>query len=167
MSTEAPKPSTWTDTEDKLLLLQILVSQPIKINYPALSHKLNRSVSAITQHINKLKNEAKKEGLVIPGDNNSDRTQEPSSSPTKTAANIPKRPRAPRKPKMDDTGAPVAKKAKMSAAPVVEKAKVAAEEDIKAASPDAETGTEDGDVKEEEVMEIKQESQEAAGSYHE
>ncbi len=49
-----------TGDEEKLLFLQILSEQNIKIDYAAVAAKVGRSASAVKQHLNKMKNEAKK-----------------------------------------------------------------------------------------------------------
>ncbi|KAI4238933.1 MAG: hypothetical protein LQ349_000735 [Xanthoria aureola] len=54
------KSASWSGDEEKLLFLQILSEQNIKIDYAAVATKVGRSASAVKQHLNKMKNEAKK-----------------------------------------------------------------------------------------------------------
>ena len=49
------------------MLLHILIEQNVKIDYPAVSDKLDRSVSAIKQHITKMKNDYKKANTNLAG----------------------------------------------------------------------------------------------------
>ncbi|KAL8676892.1 MAG: hypothetical protein Q9186_006622, partial [Xanthomendoza sp. 1 TL-2023] len=154
--------------EDKLLLLQILVSQPIKPNYAFLSHKLSRSPSAIAQHINKLKNEAKKIGLVVPtgggGGASAVSNEDASSSPAgKSVVNVTKRFRAPRSKNTvdgndrDEQQSSGAKKAKVS------KGVVGEEEVVKDVSPETEDGDgKDGGV----VVKKEEEADHAAEAFH-
>ncbi|KAI4269526.1 MAG: hypothetical protein LQ337_007225 [Flavoplaca oasis] len=60
MATEGKASAGWSDAEERILLLHILVEQNVKIDYEAVSDKLKRSVSAIKQHITKMKNDHKK-----------------------------------------------------------------------------------------------------------
>ncbi|KAL8889506.1 MAG: hypothetical protein Q9192_006010 [Flavoplaca navasiana] len=67
MATEGKASAGWSDAEERILLLHILVEQNVKIEYEAVSDKLNRSVSAIKQHITKMKNDYKKANTNLAG----------------------------------------------------------------------------------------------------
>ncbi|KAL8729257.1 MAG: hypothetical protein Q9166_004878 [cf. Caloplaca sp. 2 TL-2023] len=62
----------WSDADDKTLLLQILADSDVKVNYEAVGAKLNpkRSGSAVKQHLQQLKRNAKKDAIVIPSADN-------------------------------------------------------------------------------------------------
>ncbi|KAL9626836.1 MAG: hypothetical protein Q9204_007005 [Flavoplaca sp. TL-2023a] len=67
MATEGKAAAGWSDAEERILLLHILIEQNVKIDYPAVSDKLDRSVSAIKQHITKMKNDYKKANTNLAG----------------------------------------------------------------------------------------------------
>ncbi|KAL8886420.1 MAG: hypothetical protein Q9215_005871 [Flavoplaca cf. flavocitrina] len=85
MATEGKAAAGWSDAEERILLLHILVEQNVKIEYEAVSDKLNRSVSAIKQHITKMKNDYKKANTNLAGSNETATVAAPATPTSKPA----------------------------------------------------------------------------------
>ncbi|KAL8778062.1 MAG: hypothetical protein Q9213_007581 [Squamulea squamosa] len=169
------KSASWTDNEEKLLLLHILAKHDIKVDHAAVGAQLGRTAEAVKQHIRKMKKDAEKGTLTARGGETATLTEgeggvpktpkKARAIPKQNAAlatatenangdgngaqasgnevaeeNTPSKPapakkaRAPRKPKLDENGEPVAKKQK-TAGKATGKKVAAVEVPVAASSP--------------------------------